>query len=137
MSYVQQLRTRQAQEKARLIQSHKELKVAVATMISSAKAQRTKELKTLTDSYKARIAGTKDKATKALAKQNYTSQKSAMTARHKRETAQWASYKKTQIQGWKVEKANLASKHKNDLAYAVKAEKAAKAKAKAEAKAKK
>lgn len=131
MSYVQQLRVRQSQEKARLIQSQKELKVSVATMISSAKAQRTREMKSLTDAYKARIAGTKDKAAKASAKQNYTSQKSAMTARHKRETAQWASYKKVQIQGWKVDKANLASKHKNDLAYAVKAEKAAKAKAKA------
>lgn len=137
MSYVKQLRARQAQEKARLIQSQKELKVSVATMISSAKAQRTREAKTLADAYKSRLAGIKDKSSRAITKNNYTSQKSAMTARHKRETAQWASYKKTQIQGWKVDKANLASKHKNDLAYAVKAEKAAKAKAKAEAKAKK
>jgi|JFJP01.1.fsa_nt_gi hypothetical protein len=129
-----QLRARQAQEKARLIQSQKELKVSVATMISSAKAQRTREAKALTDAYKSRISGVKDKSSRAIAKNNYASQKSAMVARHKREAAQWTSYKKVQEQGWRVDKANLASKHKNDLAYAVKAEKA---KAKALAKAKK
>ncbi|AGZ61773.1 MAG: hypothetical protein [Phormidium phage MIS-PhV1A] len=124
MSYVTQLRTRQAQEKARLIQSQKELKVSVATMVSSAKAQRTREKKSLADAHKSRLAGIKDKSDRAIAKNNYASQKSAMVARHKRETEQWASYKKVQAQGWRVDKENLAAKHKNDLAYAIKAEKA-------------
>lgn len=135
MSYVKQLRAKHAQEKAHLIQSQKELKVAVATMINSAKAQRAREMKALTDAYKSQISGMKDKIAKKIAKDNYNNRKASLKSRHNNEKNQWVSYKKTQIQGWRVDKENLASKHKNDMAYAVRTEKAKIAAAKAAAKA--
>jgi len=116
MTYVAQLRSRQLAEKAQLASVHAQQDKDETTMIKSWATRAASDKRALAAQHKAQLP-----LTKRANKSRNAAEKARLVTQHKRERASWASHKKALGVSQKLEKANMAARHKNDMEYARKA----------------